>query len=657
MAVVRKVERPKFEKTAAIRGTLGDNPNNYPTELLGALMHQHQFLSEYSVNVQIHKQDDVAGYMYGVFVARPMTAVPNPDTPTIRIPIIVAGRRVFPFDVFITTDGRFQPLTQGRVAASLFSASNVSAVAKSSLPAQAQIGVGGGFPIAGEDMFLNPRYGQTKTAGASILSAVVPTVSPEKVAAFLANIQNTPELFYSVKESPAFADSLRKIASAEPRKQEEVVQELGLAACAVTKDSSGFYLERLLDDATGIVVAQDRVKLARADVELLPLSIRQDALVHGVAYLSEATAPLEEVSLDTKSLSKVATASGTGIYAAMTKSAKAERVAVLDNVHTLDGKRTGAVLVVGSAGTSLQEKIAGIKCGELDTSVLSGREPHGRGVFIIGDTVTEPVTVRATMLSSDGNTHQVDTDLGKRYLLKEASVTKLATYGANKMLLPAAAKFVPITSGDSYIGDTDKLKFASALRELTNAYTIKSNARGGVDVLDTQEQLVHTTKDAPSTGLLFLALGDTADGAKEKVARMCGSSSYSSMRVNAKKKVNTLAKKKTVEKKASALIDVSSIRASLVKEAALLASPDTIDAVLSLEFVTPENINTYIEFIPTLEDAVAKLSETLIGARIGVPDIPENALTSAVTSLDRAIQGLKKLQIRLSLPTDEQTFT
>jgi hypothetical protein len=657
MAVVRKVDRPKFDKIAAVRGTLGDDPNNYPTELLAALMHQHQFLSEYSVNVQIHKQDDVAGYMYGVFVARPMTAVPNPDTPTIRIPIIVSGRRVFPFDVFITSDGRFQPLTQGRVAASLFSASNVSAVAKSSLPAQAQIGVGGGFPIAGEDMFLNPRYGQSKTASASILEAVVPTVSSEKVAAFLAGIQNSPELMYSVKESTNFANSLRKIASAEPVQYVEDPAELNVSACLVTKNSDGFYLDRMLENEEGIAVAQDRVKLARADVELLPLAIRQEALVNGVAYLSDSTSPLEQVSTDTGALNKVATASGSGVYAAMTKTAKAERVVVLDNVHTLGGKRTDAVLVVGAAGTSLQEKIAGIRCGNIDTSVLSGREPHGRGVFIIGDIVTEPLTVRATLLNADGNVHQADTDLGQRYLLKEAAVSKLASYGSNKMLIPSSAKFIPITQGDSYISDKDKLKFASALKELAGAYTVKSNARGGVDVLNEEDTLVHTTSDAPSTGLLFLALGDTAQGAKEKVAKMCGSSSYSTMRVVPKKKVNTLAKKKPVEKKASALIDITGIRASLVKEAAVLAAPDTIDAVLSLEFVTPENINTYIEFIPTLEDALAKLSETLVGARIGVPDIPENALTSSVTSLDRAIQGLKKLQIRLSLPTDEQTFT
>jgi len=655
MAVVKKVERPHFEKTSGVRGTLGDNPNNYPTELLAALMHQHQFLSEYSVNVQVHKQDEVAGYLYGVFVARPMTAVPNADTPSIRIPIIVAGRRIFPFDVFITSDGRFQPLTQGRVSASLFSASNVTAVAKSSLPAQAQIGVGGGFPIAGEDMFLNPRYGQTKTARAqSVLAAVLPTVPTEKVAAFLSDIQNSKELMFSVKESPAFADALRKIASAEPLKVEEQVERTHFVGGALVKEAGGFYINGMLQNEKGFVVSSSKIKVARADVDTIPLNMRQEALVNGVCYLSEETEPLEEVSADTNSLSKVAMVSGTGVYAAMTKSAKAERVGVIDDVITLDGKKTSSVLVVGSAGTSMQEKLAGIKCAELDLSVLQGREPHGRGVFVIGNTVTEPVTIKASMLSDDGNVHQADTDLGKRYLLKEATVSQIVAYGNNKMLLPVNAKFVPISSGDLYISDTDKLKYASSMEELRAAYTVRSNARGGVDLFNENNALIHTTNDAVSTGVMFVALGDSAEGAKEKVARMCGGSTHSSMRVKPKRKMNTKAVAK--EKKATALYDVSTIRASLVKEAAVLSAPDTIDAVLSLEFVTPENVANYVEFLPTLEDALAKLCETLVGARIGVPDIPENALTTSVASLDRAIQGLKKLQIRISLPADEQTF-
>ena len=654
MSVVRKIERPRFEKISAVRGTLGDNPNNYPTELLAALMHQHQFLSDYSINVQIHKQDEVAGYLYGVFAVRPMTAVPNADTPSIRIPIIVAGRRIFPFDVFITSDGRFQPLTQNRVSTSLFSASSVTAVPKSSLPAQAQIGVGGGFPIAGEDMFLNPRYGQSKTAQVnSILSAVVPTVPAEKVAAFLSSVAQSKELVFSVKESPAFAASLRKIASAEPIVDDEPVEQVDFVGGVLVKEASGFYIEGFLQGTDGVASRTAKVKVARADVELIPLRLRQEALVSGYALLSEESTPLEEIAADTGALSKVATSTGSGVYAVMTKSARAERVAVVDGVLTLDGKKTSSVLVVGASGASMQEKVAGIKCAEIDLSVVTGTEPQGRGVFIIGNTATEPVTVRASLLSNDGTVYQADTDLGKRFLLKEASVARLVPYGTNKMLLPDSAKFIPITDGDLYIGDTDKAKYASSMLELGSVNYVRANARGGVDLFDNSNKLLHTTNDAVSTGALFVALGDTAEGAKEKVAKMCGGK-QSTMRVKPKRKVNT--KQAAIEKTAAAKYDVSGIRLSLVKEAAVLAAPDTIDAVLALEFVTPENVGNYVEFLPTLEDALAKLCETLVGARIGVPDIPENALTTIVSGLDRAIQGLKKLQIRLSLPQEEQTL-
>ena len=93
----------------------------------------------------------------------------------------------------------------------------------------------------------------------------------------------------------------------------------------------------------------------------------------------------------------------------------------------------------------------------------------------------------------------------------------------------------------------------------------------------------------------------------------------------------------------------SAVSLDLVKEAAALASDaeqDTVDAVLSLNFITPENIQGYFNGLPELESAVTRLAELVIGVRLGLKDVPEAAVTAALSGLDRTIDGLKKLQMR-----------
>ncbi|MAP19451.1 MAG: hypothetical protein CL582_00755, partial [Alteromonadaceae bacterium] len=140
MELVRKLQRPSFEKTAS-KFMLGDNPQTYPSELLAQLYKQHSYLGKYQVNMSIEGQDDSLGYMYGVFTVSHSPDVPasssdprmgevvrQPDAPksaeekkaSLRIPIIVESKKGYSFDVFISPDGRFLPLNEERVSGALF---------------------------------------------------------------------------------------------------------------------------------------------------------------------------------------------------------------------------------------------------------------------------------------------------------------------------------------------------------------------------------------------------------------------------------------------------------------------------------------------------------------------------------------------------------
>jgi hypothetical protein len=81
----------------------------------------------------------------------------------------------------------------------------------------------------------------------------------------------------------------------------------------------------------------------------------------------------------------------------------------------------------------------------------------------------------------------------------------------------------------------------------------------------------------------------------------------------------------------------------LLKEAASFPDPTTVDTVLSLGFLNPENVLTFVSYLPDLEDAQQKLCEVLFAVRLGLKAIPQSSIERAVRSLEETIEGLKVL--------------
>lgn len=658
MALLKKIARPiyDFEKVA-VRTTLGANPANYAMELQAQLFKQQPFLSEYDVAVQITKQDDIAGYLYGLFVARPRAYQPDPNSPSVRIPIIVANRRVYPFDIFINKDGQFAPLTQTRVSSALFEASVMKAVPR---PTTTLAGFGDpsmqGFSgMPGNEGMNNTRFGQNKLG--SITQSILPGVPPELVESFLQRIEQSPMLQQSILQIPAFGRAIDGIRTFEHAEVEKIASSQAYPMGAVLcKTAGGFHIEQVSGCPTAIIKdTYSKHKLAKLDLETIPVELRQEAMRNGYCLLDMGGKGLEEMAGDiTRNKEKLAYATETGSYVTNDCAGQAQRVAVITNLHTIDGKVTNRSLVIGAPGAYVQEKLAGIRMGGIDLANLPDEVPSGRGVFVFPDHVTEPVDIKATLLDATGNTVVVEADSGVRYHLKLANIQKQALYGVNSYLFPDHAKFMPIIEVKApYAENVDTLHKLSNHADAKYATSIAPNTLGGVDFL-CQGRLEHSTTSVAETGVYLLAMGDTVAGAKEKIAALKGGS-YRKMVVNDLRSILNYAGSfldKIAAK--SSCVEAKEIYCDLVKEAAVLAEPDTIDAVLSLSFVTPETCTSYLEHLPALEECAGKLAELLLGSRIGVPDIPEPAVCSAMSGVERAIQGLKKLQIRRSLDTDDQ---
>jgi len=80
------------------------------------------------------------------------------------------------------------------------------------------------------------------------------------------------------------------------------------------------------------------------------------------------------------------------------------------------------------------------------------------------------------------------------------------------------------------------------------------------------------------------------------------------------------------------------------KEARSLVGVDSIDHLLALNFLNPENVEDFVEHLPGLEETASKLASLVFATQLGLQGVPKTAAIRAMRSLDDVIQGLKALK-------------
>ena len=103
-----------------------------------------------------------------------------------------------------------------------------------------------------------------------------------------------------------------------------------------------------------------------------------------------------------------------------------------------------------------------------------------------------------------------------------------------------------------------------------------------------------------------------------------------------------------MSKIASSKIDVTDLKTNLIKEASVIVEKETVDSILALRFLTPENVGMYVNYLPELEKSASKLAEILVASRLGMDDVTEVSAKNALSQMSSVIEGLKSLQSKIS---------
>jgi hypothetical protein len=92
------------------------------------------------------------------------------------------------------------------------------------------------------------------------------------------------------------------------------------------------------------------------------------------------------------------------------------------------------------------------------------------------------------------------------------------------------------------------------------------------------------------------------------------------------------------------LANVKLPKVCLLKEAAALADGASVDSVLALNFINPDNVETFVEFIPDLEETATKLASLVLASQMGLQTVPQQAAVRAMFAIENVVSALKDLQ-------------
>jgi len=336
---------------------------------------------------------------------------------------------------------------------------------------------------------------------------------------------------------------------------------------------------------------------------------------------------------------------------------------VFPNVVTLDGKPSSIKVFAGRSMSSIKPDIFGMPQPDDEFELPKTRpEPGKMGILVhINDKgqalSTEPFRVIASTVFGESNEVLKIKDFkGNDAAITFSPVaegitkikdTKTMPTVSNIYVVPQKMKFIELFPEKAIATSADEhAKFASGRMSANPLSVMKSNGSyifkaAGLDAY----------KSVNGVEMDFDALG--IEDAKFVLASFgCPLGRIGDVLdipQNGTRRVHGLEFPKVASEKGPSLFDkaVRSLRVNLVKEASALDDADTVDAILSLGFINPENVGKLIKYIPKLKSTVSALSKLLIASRLGMNNIPESSSKTAIREIVKVIDGLKRIGLHM----------
>ena len=497
-------------------------------------------------------------------------------------------------------------------------------------------------------------YDRSKEKKSSILLAIAPTLSEKTVELFTEKVASDPTLIAGFKRSgiaPVLVEAL------ENTKRASVEDRLGALADAVEptcvtfqKLPGGDFLVKSANvhafiekTAAGEVVPGQEVGQAIGQEQAQAMQPGQTA--------SAVSEPVPEEQVEPESPSKAKPVEEFGQYKVQDTMGNSVMGHVFPTTLSWDGSFSEQPIALFTNGSAyaMQDSIMGELVGK--GTNLPDDEPRGDGAFYTvegGDAVaTGPVTIGSAAAGPDGLPHLQATDSfgNPLQIIQMEGMTAPQRISDSEMAIPSTWKFMRLNNQTQLAGGEEQMGVDQGVQKAASAVTLffngSYNLTGGCGLEKISRNLCYDI-DPVSAEFMLGILGVDGATAKMKVAeaRRKGQVKLANL-----KSITTMGERyATSTKTASALLrGMPDLRRDLIKEAAVIQDEGTVDSILSLNFINPENLSTFIGYIPELEESAEKLAEMLLYSYLGMKEMPEGAVEHAMKGLEEVLTGLKSL--------------
>lgn len=654
---------PKFAQAFT---RLSENPDDWQAEIINELYRQAPYVGDFEPTLVMNELDPERRYAMGSIELASKTAVnprdekTPPDTQGVKrvlIPVIVKDGKLFPLDVFIH-NGKTQPMTEDRMRRAMFRPELFEAAAKRPGDQDMMNVLYPPYRSGGFGLGMNSRIGQADTGEgvAKVSSArllvddIQDTIKEADVKRLEDALNEDPTLHAALTSNKATLGFLSKLA--QPRKQltgkemlKAAFSQIPPKVVQISKTSGGF----LIKTANPQMLAPEENVVDRPEA----METVGDDLVRQVERDGTVTVSTDATVKDSLVDARLKTIDEFGEWKVKTMDGKELVGWAFPRVVDLDGTNQALAIFSNGSESAVQENITGSLVGK-GTNVID-EEPSGFGCFYLaragGATAVVPMDVKGKMQGQDGDVgYLATTMMGEEITVKLVpGLSKVTQIGEGTYGIPEDCGWLPLRNTVELAQDPSAYaKTVEAQALLHDRVEVMYESGGTYSIrganLEKMAQVLPINFISHDQAVYDLAiLGVTPRFAKEKLAEARTLSRW--VPISGTRPV-TLASEVYYKAKTAAaerLKRYPQVKSLLLKEAAALDDPLSVDKVLSIGFLNPENIGTFIAYLPEFEDTLKKLSELLVAARLGLTSVDAGALERVVKHLDRVIGGLREL--------------
>lgn len=277
--------------------------------------------------------------------------------------------------------------------------------------------------------------------------------------------------------------------------------------------------------------------------------------------------------------------------------------------------------------------------------------PQGEGCFYNisrdGAVATAPVMVRNGMTDAEGGTafHCMDMFGNPIVVHLSEGLAQPMQVSDNEYAIPSSWKFMTL-NGQTQLSGAGEMEAAEQVKQSSQKVTLfwngSFNLQGGCGIEKVAEQFRYDM-DPVTAEFMLGVLGVDGVVAKQKLAEARRNGEVDLYNL---KSITLLGEhyKEAVKTASAFLAKVPDLRRDLMKEAAALEDAATVDKVLALNFVNPENLATFVDYLPKLEETSERMAEMLLSSYLGQTEIPEEAVERAMKNMEDVATALRAVQ-------------